>query len=316
MFMRSICFLGLIFLISACGGGSSSSEISIDPNQDNITASCSAYQSNNGNGSTLNCRILHDEVNRQFFIYEGSGFQSNVPVLFVLHGYTSRALWIMNYSGFQSVADDTGLIVIYPQGTLLPATGQTHWNVGGWTTSSSTDDVGFINSIINFLNNEYSIDSKRIYSTGMSNGGYMSYKLACDLSPRIAAIVSVTGSMTNETIDSCNPTHPISVAQIHGLQDTVVNYFGNSFSRPIEEVMDYWVNNNNCSLEPDTFEISGNNGGGIHDVYLDCDNQTNVELYLMTNMGHNWPNLNNHDLQASTTIWNFLSKYDIDGLIE
>ena len=94
----------------------------------------------------------------------------------------AEGLWIMNYSGFQSVADDAGLIVIYPQGTLLPATGQTHWNVGGWTTSSSTDDVGFINSVINFLNNEYSIDSKRIYSTGMSNGGYMSYKLACDLS--------------------------------------------------------------------------------------------------------------------------------------
>ena len=222
----------------------------------------------------------------------------------------------MNYSGFQSIADDAGAIVIYPQGTLLPATGQPHWNVGGWTTSSTTDDVGFINSVINFLSNEYSIDSKRIYSTGMSNGGYMSYKLACDLSSRIAAVVSVTGSMTNETTDGCNPTHPTSVAQIHGLQDTVVNYDGNGFSKPIEEVMDYWVNINNCSLEPDTSEIFGNNGGGIHDVYSGCDNQTNVELYLMTNMGHNWPNLNNHDLQASTTIWNFLSKYDIDGLIE
>ena len=222
----------------------------------------------------------------------------------------------MNYSGFQSIADDAGAIVIYPQGTLLPATGQPHWNVGGWTTSSTTDDVGFINSVINFLSNEYSIDSKRIYSTGMSNGGYMSYKLACDLSSRIAAVVSVTGSMTNETTDGCNPTHPTSVAQSHGLQDTVVNYDGNGFGKPIEEVMDYWVNINNCSLEPDTSEISGNNGGGIHDVYSGCDNQTNVELYLMTNMGHNWPNLNNHDLQASTTVWNFLSKYDIDGLIE
>ena len=80
--------------------------------------------------------------------------------------------------------------------------------------------------------------------------------------------------------------------------------------------MDYWVNNNNCTQVPDTSEISGSNGGGIHDVYSGCDNQTNVELYLMTNMGHSWPNLNNHDLQASTTIWNFLSKYNINGLIE
>ena len=315
--MKAISFLVVLLAISSCGGGSSGSDITIDSDIDNSSGqSCSTYQSNNGSGSTLNCTIVHDNITRQFFVYVGSGYQSNSPVLFVLHGYTSRGLWIMNYSGFQSIADDTGFIAIYPQGTLLPATGQTHWNVGGWTTSSTTDDVGFINSVINFLNNEYSIDPKRIYSTGMSNGGYMSFKLACDLSSRIAAVVSVTGSMTNQTFDGCNPSHSTSVAQIHGLQDTVVSYAGNGFSKPIEEVMDYWVSNNNCESEPDTSEISGSNGGGIHDVYSGCDNETNVELYLMTNMGHTWPNLNNHDLQASTTIWNFLSKYDIDGLIE
>ena len=315
--MKAISFLVVLLAISSCGGGSSGSDITIDSDIDNSSGqSCSTYQSNNGSGSTLNCTIVHDNITRQFFVYVGSGYQSNSPVLFVLHGYTSRGLWIMNYSGFQSIADDTGFIAIYPQGTLLPATGQTHWNVGGWTTSSTTDDVGFINSVINFLNNEYSIDPKRIYSTGMSNGGYMSFKLACDLSSRIAAVVSVTGSMTNQTFDGCNPSHSTSVAQIHGLQDTVVSYAGNGFSKPIEEVMDYWVSNNNCESEPDTSEISGSNGGGTHDVYSGCDNETNVELYLMTNMGHTWPNLNNHDLQASTTIWNFLSKYDIDGLIE
>ncbi len=315
--MKAISFLVVLLAISSCGGGSSGSDITIDSDIDNSSGqSCSTYQSNNGSGSTLNCTIVHDNITRQFFVYVGSGYQSNSPVLFVLHGYTSRGLWIMNYSGFQSIADDTGFIAIYPQGTLLPATGQTHWNVGGWTTSSTTDDVGFINSVINFLNDEYSIDPKRIYSTGMSNGGYMSFKLACDLSSRIAAVVSVTGSMTNQTFDGCNPSHSTSVAQIHGLQDTVVSYAGNGFSKPIEEVMDYWVSNNNCESEPDTSEISGSNGGGTHDVYSSCDNETNVELYLMTNMGHTWPNLNNHDLQASTTIWNFLSKYDIDGLIE
>ena len=313
--MRFIYLLVATLIISSCGGGGSSTEIILDA-EENSAEPCQSYVSSNGSGKTFNCSVIHDEKNRQFFIYQGSSYSGDAPILFVLHGYTSRALWIMNYSGFQSIADEFGFLVIYPQGTLLPSTGQTHWNVGGWTTSSTTDDVSFINSLINFIDDEYSIDPKRIYSTGMSNGGYMSYKLACDLSSKIAAVVSVTGSMTNETTDGCNPTHPTSVAQIHGLQDTVVNYDGNGFSKPIEEVMDYWVNSNNCSIEPDTSEISGNNGGGIHDVYSGCDNQTNVELYLMTNMGHNWPNQNNHDLQASTTVWNFLSKYDIDGLIE
>ena len=313
--MRFIYLLVATLIISSCGGGGSSTEIILDA-EENSAEPCQSYVSSNGSGKTFNCSVIHDEKNRQFFIYQGSSYSGDAPILFVLHGYTSRALWIMNYSGFQSIADEFGFLVIYPQGTLLPSTGQTHWNVGGWTTSSTTDDVSFINSLINFIDDEYSIDLKRIYSTGMSNGGYMSYKLACDLSSKIAAVVSVTGSMTNETTDGCNPTHPTSVAQIHGLQDTVVNYDGNGFSKPIEDVMDYWVDINNCTLEPDTSEISGNNGGGIHDVYSGCDNQTNVELYLMTNMGHNWPNQNNHDLQASTTVWNFLSKYDIDGLIE
>ena len=316
--MRLICAIILLFIISSCGGGGSSPDNSSnDTNTDeNSTQPCSPYQSGIGAGSTFTCLIEHDNIIRQFYIYVGSTYTSNSSILFSLHGYTSRGLWNMNYTGFQSIADQEGFIVIYPQGTLLPSTGQTHWNVGGWTTGSTTDDVGFINEIIEFIDDEYSIDQSRIYSTGMSNGGYMSYKLACDLSSKIAAVVSVTGSMTPETFDSCSPTHATSIAQIHGLQDSVVNYYGSLWSKPIEEVIDFWMSFNNCSETPETIEINGINGGGIHNIYSNCDNQTSVELFLMTNMGHDWPNFDNHDIQASTTVWDFLSKYNINGLID
>ena len=316
--MRLICAIILLFIISSCGGGGSSpGNSSNDTNTDeNSTQPCSPYQSGIGAGSTFTCLIEHDNIIRQFYIYVGSTYTSNSSILFSLHGYTSRGLWNMNYTGFQSIADQEGFIVIYPQGTLLPSTGQTHWNVGGWTTGSTTDDVGFINEIIEFIDDEYSIDKSRIYSTGMSNGGYMSYKLACDLSSKIAAVVSVTGSLTPETFDSCSPTHATSIAQIHGLQDSVVNYYGSLWSKPIEEVIDFWMSFNNCSETPETIEINGINGGGIHNIYSNCDNQTSVELFLMTNMGHDWPNFDNHDIQASTTVWDFLSKYNINGLID
>ena len=109
--MKAISFLVVLLAISSCGGGSSGSDITIDSDIDNSSGqSCSTYQSNNGSGSTLNCTIVHDNITRQFFVYVGSGYQSNSPVLFVLHGYTSRGLWIMNYSGFQSIAYDTGFV--------------------------------------------------------------------------------------------------------------------------------------------------------------------------------------------------------------
>ena len=80
---------------------------------------------------------------------------------------------IMNYTNFNYISDTAGFIVVYPQGTLLQGT--THWNVGGWTLGSTIDDVGFIRNLLDSISYEYNIDSFRVYSTGMSNGGYMSF---------------------------------------------------------------------------------------------------------------------------------------------
>jgi len=317
--MRLVYFLFVFFIISSCGGGSQSSNAEIEEsNEISFGQSCSPYQSNIGNGSTFYCRIEHDNIDREFYVYIGSAYQNNSPILFSLHGYTSRGLWNMNYTGFQSIADDDGFIVIYPQGTLLPATGQTHWNVGGWTTSSQTDDVDFINTVISFIDDEYSIDSKRIYSTGMSNGGYMSYHLACNLSEKVAAIASVTGSMTPETYSDCNPNHPTAIMQIHGDIDTVVPYFGNWRSRSIPTVMEYWEEFNDCQIEtlstvPD---VNNDGDGGLLFSYDQCLANVKAQLYLMTNMGHEWPKLSNgNDINAANVIWDFLKMYDINGRI-
>ena len=98
----------------------------------------------------------------------------------------------MAYTGFNDIASEENFIVVYPQGSYF--NGTTHWNVGGWTLGSSVDDVAFIDFLIDAISEDYLIDSERIYSTGMSNGGYMSFLLACQLSERIAAIASGAGS--------------------------------------------------------------------------------------------------------------------------
>ena len=99
---------------------------------------------------------------------------------------------------------------------------------------------------------QYRIDPDRIYSTGMSNGGFMSYRLACELGTKIAAIASVTGSMTPETLEACNPAHPTSVLQIHGVLDNTVPRSGNDEMKPIDEVMTFWQINNRCNETPET----------------------------------------------------------------
>ncbi len=150
----------------------------------------------------------------------------------------------------------------------------------------------------------------------MSNGGYMSYHLACNLGEKFAAIASVTGSMTFGTYDDCSPSHPTPVLQIHGLLDYVVPYDGNSGSKSIPDVIDYWVNYNSCSSDPDRLIKYSNDFDLIlYDTYINCLNNVNVKLILHPTMGHDWPSLQSYNVNASAEIWNFVSKFDINGLI-
>ena len=270
-----IFFLSLVFLSGCGGGGGGSSEditlpIITPPPPTNTTPICS----NSSYPKTLYCRVKRQNLDREFFVYIPDGIDDStpVPLLFGLHGYTSRAVWFLGYSDFQPIADEEKFIIIYPQGSILQSTGQTHWNVGGWTSSSSTDDVDFISSLIDWSAENYNINLKRVYSTGMSNGGYMSYRLACDLSSKTAAIASVTGSMTPDTFNTCSPNHPTAVLQIHGDVDGVVPYYGNWRSRSIPDVMNYWKDYNDCQIEDISTvpDVNEDGDGGFFFLYDQC----------------------------------------------
>ena len=271
--------------------------------------------------NTFKCRLDSDNSSREFFVYIPEKYtngRSPAALLLSLHGYTSTARANLGYSGFQSLADQEGFLVVYPQGTILPTTQETHWNVGGWTVGSETDDVLFIGQLLDHLEQNLSLDLSRIYSTGMSNGGFMSYELACQLSERIAAIASVTGSMTPETYAKCNPKRAVPVLQIHGRLDLVVPYAGNAFTTPIDEVMLYWSRENNCSPESEKLSIPDSTGdglGGKTERFKSCDNNSSVELITLTAMRHEWPIANSiyrsHDLDAAENIWEFLSSFSL-----
>ena len=274
---------------------------------------------------TINGTIVHDGIVRSYKLYIPSIYSGNmaVPLLFNFHGYTSNSNEQMIYGNFRNIADTANFLVVHPQGTL-DVNNTTHFNVG-WG-GSSVDDVGFTEALLDSLSAAYSIDQNRIYAVGMSNGGFMSFKLACELSNKIAAVGSVTGSMTPSTLGNCNASHPMPIIQIHGTTDPTVPYNGSAgWTASVTNVLNHWATFNNCSSVPTVVNVPNTNaldGSTVEKyTYENGDNCSEVVHFKVTNGQHTWPgsiiNLagTNFDINASVEIWNFLSKYDIFGLI-
>ena len=273
---------------------------------------------------TINGSVIHDGIQRDYIlyipaIYDGS---ADFPLVLNFHGFGSNANEQMFYGDFRDIADTEGFLLVHPQGTSL--NGSQYWNVGSPGSSGSTiDDVGFTEALIDELANLYTINLDRVYATGMSNGGFMSFLLACQLSEKIAAIASVTGSMTLDTYANCNAQHPTPILQIHGTSDNIVPYNGNTGSLSIDDVISYWVNYNNCDTNPTitTFPDLDPSDGSIveHIVYTGGDNASTTEHMKVIGGGHTWPGSvfilpeTNQDINASNEIWEFFSRFDING---
>lgn len=277
----------------------------------------SGQQTNNGS-------ITHNGLKRDYILYVPALYNPATPAPLVLnfHGYTSNALEQMLYGDFRPIADTAGFILVHPLGTkdLL---GNNHWNVG-WGTSTA-DDIGFTAALIDSLSAQYAINPERIYSTGMSNGGFMSYTLACELSDRIAAIASVTGSMTVNQNQSCDPVHPMPVMEIHGTADGTVAYEGNILFTPIPSVLAFWTQFNQCETSPEINPIpdidTADGCTAEHHLYKNGNQGVEVEHYKIIGGEHTWPGSffggvgTNQDINASKEIWRFFSQYDIHGRI-
>lgn len=269
--------------------------------------------------------LFHNGTEREYRLHVPESYSSSgekVPLLLVFHGYTSSARTIERYSHFDELAEQENFIVVYPQGTILEGEGETHWNVGGWTNASTTDDVAFVGALLDSLVAEYTIDEQRIYSTGMSNGGFMSFALACELSDRIAAIASVTGSMTPETYATCAPERAVPVLQFHGTADEVVPYDGSKYwTTGIDSVLTYWQIHNQTDTAA-TFtempDLDTRDGSTVERyAYENGTDRVAVIHYKVLDGGHDWFGAwGNMDIQASELIWEFVSQYDLSGKIE
>lgn len=269
---------------------------------------------------TISGSFMHDGKLRTYSFYVAASYNASkpAPLLINLHGYTSDGIQQALNSGFMPIADTAGFIIAHPEGTK-DFLGNRFWNYK--ILGVSVDDVGFLERLCDTISAKFNINQNRIYVAGMSNGGYMSYYLACT-SDRFAAVGSVTGSMPTVLYD-CNPSYVTPVIEMHGTADPTVPYDGNLTSKPIEDVVKYWVQKNKCNPVPTINEVSDidktDDATATHFVYTGGTDGHAVEFFKINNGGHTWPGSafdsplagnTCRDFNAAKEIWRFFSQFE------
>jgi polyhydroxybutyrate depolymerase len=216
-----------------------------------------------------------------------------LPLVIALHGTAGSALQMERDYKLTTKSNNAGFIVVYPEG--VPSNGRLGvrtWNAGSccdFAMEQNINDVKFIRQLIEKVAVTYKIDPKKIYATGMSNGAMMVYRLGCELSDRLAAIAPVSGTLM--TTQACTPGRAVPVMHIHSVQDTKIPYAGgyglaNYYFHPVDSALHVWATIDGCNPEP---LVITNAPLYTHTQYVDCRNNTTVQLYLTKDGGHSWP---------------------------
>lgn len=253
-----------------------------------------------------------------------------VPLVFNLHGLSGSSVKQETYQDFRTIADTANFIIVHAAGlnqSPIPT-----FSLPGWgsmsTVAAGAADMTFIMSLLDTMISKYTIDANRVYSTGFSQGGFMSYNLACQQNARFAAVASNCASLSKDNMAASNLVHPTPVMEIHGTSDNTIAYAGNSTYLHVDSLIKHWVCVNNCDTIPaiDTFDINfTDNCYPIHYVYSGGTDGSTVELYKIQDGGHQVPSdvttanaygvgNRNMDFKASKVIWEFFRKYSLSNL--
>lgn len=271
--------------------------------------------------TTITGTIKHDGLIRDYRLYIPKNFDSKkaVPLVFNFHGLTSNAQQQEFYGDFRGIADTAGFLLVHPNGTVSKTAGVPFWNVG-LAVGESVDDVGFVEALIDSLQLKYTIDPNRIYATGMSNGGFMSYFLACS-SLRFAAIASVTGSSTPLMDQKCKSSRAVPILEIHGTADNTVPYNGTTGIKAIPALVAFWAAKNGCNPTPQINQVANTNTAdgatAEHHIYSTSTGDALVEHFKVIGGGHTWPGsifpigVTCQDFNASKEIWRFFSQFKL-----
>jgi polyhydroxybutyrate depolymerase len=257
---------------------------------------------------------------RSFIVYLPTGYNNagKMPLIFAIHGGSGTPEGMINIANFKPISDREKVVLIYPAGI------QNNWNDGRPTTPNQLgiNDVSFFNQMC-----DYAIANL----SGISNGGFMSSRLGCELSNRIAAIAVDAATIEATTIaSSCNPGRPVPAIYIHGTLDPLVPFTGGTVSPGAGgtaishfQAIDKWITINGCNTTPTITDLPdiANDGTTIKQrVYSNSTNGSEVVSYVITNGGHTWPQgyqyaneafigKTSQDMNACEVIWTFFKRF-------
>jgi polyhydroxybutyrate depolymerase len=269
--------------------------------------------------------LTHDGLARDYILHIPPAFDASqpIPVVMVFHGGGGKAQNAIRMTDFSQLSDEKGFIVVYPNGTGRLEEQVLMWNGGtccGNATLNNVDDVGFVRAIFADLQTIATIDLKRVYATGMSNGGIMSYRLACEAADIFAAIGSVAGTLN---FAPCQPSEHVAVVHFHGTDDQHLPYDGGVGSKSfvgmdfasVQDSIGLWLAINGCDSQPRTSQFSDIR----HDLWEGCEGNASVELYTILGGKHAWPGSTSpgwvggdeptQTISATNLIWEFFAAH-------
>lgn len=262
--------------------------------------------------------IEQGELTREYLLYIPASYNSDIPtpIIFNFHSNGDTARVHLQISDMRELADQENVILVYPQGSQLDGEGS-HWNplLSSENNKSNADDFGFIEMILDRLSQRINVDSNRVYATGYSNGAGFAYGLLCYLSDRITAAAPVSGSMYIEMSENCNANHPTAIAIFNGTEDYIRPYGGYpGYLLSVEDAYSFWRNYNQIDGPPSIDLFNSNNLTVERTTYSGGSANVSVVLYKVIGGDHVWFDIDIEGQDLDYLIWNFLSRYDRNGL--
>ncbi len=245
---------------------------------------------------------------RESVIYLPENYKrsSNLPLLFFFHGAGGYGWDIAQLTNFRNIAEKDNVVLVYPQATIYdqPDTPSRCVDPG-----FSTDDLPFAKALIDSLLQNFSINPNRVYSSGMSSGGYMSFYLALHLPNKIAAIAPVAAAPTRYNFSNKIINRPIPLIYIYGTLDSGIS--GSGWALSVAETLDFWAKNNGCDDTPTQTLLPNIDQSNSTTVtlftYPNTTNSNKILYYRVNGGGHWWPGRDYAptDIVAETVIWDF-----------